>query len=173
MPLLVRTNEGTPSFMAFRDRADLTSRLRAFNPEIANLQAATRMDDAERARQIDALGEMLGTRAKPNTSEFTDAEIWKQIDALASGNTEMAAKAKDLITKEFLRRGIDTVMLGKDAGSLGRSVETVISLNPANIRSRFAAFDPARIDEKDLLASLAAMGITLPLTMGLLSEQTD
>jgi hypothetical protein len=44
---------------------------------------------------------------------------------------------------------------------------------PKNIRSRFAAFDPARIDEKDLLASLAAMGITLPLTMGLLSDQTD
>ena len=46
-------------------------------------------------------------------------------------------------------------------------------LNPKIARSRFAAFDPARIDEKDLLASLAAMGITLPLTMGLLSEQTD
>lgn len=46
-------------------------------------------------------------------------------------------------------------------------------ITPSNIRSRFAAFDPARIDERDLLASLAAMGITLPLTMGLLSEQTD
>lgn len=48
-----------------------------------------------------------------------------------------------------------------------------VTNKPENIRSRFAAFDPARIDEKDLLASLAAMGITLPLTMGLLSDQTD
>ena len=49
----------------------------------------------------------------------------------------------------------------------------LIVLDPSRVRSRFAAFDPARIDEKDLLASLAAMGITLPLTVGLLSEQTD
>lgn len=57
----------------------------------------------------------------------------------------------------------------------GRNVQTDVAavFNPSRIRSRFAAFDPARIDEKDLLASLAAMGITLPLTMGLLSEQTD
>jgi hypothetical protein len=53
------------------------------------------------------------------------------------------------------------------------NVTEYVTRNPNQLRSRFAAFDPARIKDKDLLASLAAMGITLPLTMGLLSEQTD
>jgi hypothetical protein len=45
----------------------------------------------------------------------------------------------------------------------------LITLNPANVRSRFAAFDPSRIDENDLLAGLAALGIGLPA----LSLSTD
>ena len=43
--------------------------------------------------------------------------------------------------------------------------------DPTKLRSRFAAFDPARINEKDLLASLAALGIGVPMVSGLLSEQ--
>ena len=45
----------------------------------------------------------------------------------------------------------------------------LITLNPANVRSRFAAFDPSRIEENDLLAGLAALGIGLPA----LSLSTD
>lgn len=37
---------------------------------------------------------------------------------------------------------------------------------PKNIRSRFAAFDPARIADKDLLASMAAFGLLSPLMFG-------
>jgi hypothetical protein len=48
-----------------------------------------------------------------------------------------------------------------------------VVFDPSLIRSRFAAFDPARINEKDLLASLAALGITVPFTMGLLSDQQE
>ena len=57
--------------------------------------------------------------------------------------------------------------------AIDRPITQYLVPNTSRLRSRFAAFDPARIDEKDLLASLAAMGITLPLTMGLLSDQTD
>lgn len=170
LPLLVKTNEGTPAFTAFRDRADLSSRLGVWNPEISKLQAAQNMDETARAKQIDALGEMLGTRAHPNTSGMTDAEIWKQIDDLAAGDTKLSAHTKDLITKELRARGIETIRLAKDAGSMGRSTETTISLNPANIRSRFAAFDPKRINDPDLLASLAAFGVGLPV-LGLLAEE--
>jgi len=38
-------------------------------------------------------------------------------------------------------------------------------------RSPFAAFDPARVNENDLLASLAALGIGVPMISGLLQEQ--
>jgi hypothetical protein len=102
---------------------------------------------------------------------MSNAEIWKQIDALASGDPALNARAKQLITDEFLKRGIETVGLAKDAGSMGRSVGTTISLNPANVRSRFAAFDPARMNENDLLASLAAAGVSIPMILGLLDEE--
>lgn len=39
------------------------------------------------------------------------------------------------------------------------------------VRSRFAAFDPARINENNLLASLAALGISVPVMRGLLQEE--
>ena len=177
LPLLVRTNEGTPAFRSFRDRADISSSLGAWNPEISRLQAAQNMDEAARAKQIDALGEMLGTRAHPNTSGMSNAEIWKQIDDLAAGDTKLSAQTKDLITKELRARGIETVHLAKDAGSMGRSTETTISLNPANIRSRFAAFDPARVNENDLLGradprllALIAAGASVPVGYGLLNK---
>lgn len=43
--------------------------------------------------------------------------------------------------------------------------------DPSRIRSRFAAFDPARINENNLLASLAALGISIPVMRGLLQEE--
>lgn len=76
------------------------------------------------------------------------------------------------LVKEVPSKGYSGIKV-KDMDDLGGRQSQYIFPDPAVLRSRFAAFDPARIDEKDLLASLAAMGITLPLTMGLLSEQTD
>lgn len=57
--------------------------------------------------------------------------------------------------------------------AIDRPITQYLIPDTSRLRSRFAAFDPARIDAKDLLASLAAMGIALPVGMGLLSEQTD
>lgn len=178
LPLLVRTNEGTPAFYSFADRSDLSSRLGAWSPEIARLQATEKMNDAARAKKIDDLGEMLGTRAHPNTSGMSNAEIWKQIDDLAAGDTKLSAQTKDLITKALRARGVETVRLAKDAGSMGRSTETTISLNPSNIRSRFAVFDPARVNENDLmgradpaLLALIAGGLAAPVGYGLLADK--
>jgi hypothetical protein len=47
----------------------------------------------------------------------------------------------------------------------------VYAIKNAPVRSRFAAFDPARMNENDLLASLAAMGISIPMILGLLDEE--
>ena len=76
------------------------------------------------------------------------------------------------LVKEVPSKGYSGIKVN-DMDDLGGRQSQYIFPDPAVLRSRFAAFDPARIDEKDLLASLAAMGITLPLTMGLLSEQID
>ena len=47
----------------------------------------------------------------------------------------------------------------------------VYAIKNAPVRSRFAAFDPARMNENDILASLAAMGISIPMILGLLNEE--
>jgi hypothetical protein len=48
-------------------------------------------------------------------------------------------------------------------------VSEYVTRNPNQVRSKHAAFDPSRIDENDLLAGLAALGIGLPA----LSLSTD
>jgi hypothetical protein len=52
----------------------------------------------------------------------------------------------------------------------GRQFQYVFP-DPKVLRSRFAAFDPARINENNLLASLAALGISVPVMRGLLQEE--
>lgn len=58
------------------------------------------------------------------------------------------------IVPVFVRRGKFIPTIGHD----GR-VE-----NPSDIRSIFAAFDPARAHESDLLAGIGALGVGVPLT---------
>jgi hypothetical protein len=43
-------------------------------------------------------------------------------------------------------------------------------LKPNAVRSKFAAFDPARKDESNLLASIAAGGLSIPLLLRMLEE---
>ena len=170
MPLLVR-----PGVVdAFSDRNSLTANLGATRPELNDMWRNIRQDEGARAREIDRLGEMMGTRAHENTSGMSNAEIWKQIDDIADGDPVLIKQAKEVLTDEFKKRGVDSVAIFNDAGSMGRSAMTNISLNPANIRSRFAAFDPAKRDSTDLLAGLAPyIGIGGLLSLGLLNQQQE
>jgi hypothetical protein len=94
------------------------------------------------------------------------------LDEWNKGNIERAAKSKDSITDFFKNEGYDSVRLYNDAGSGGRNVDTTMILDPMNLRSRFAAFDPARINENDLLAGLAPyLGIGGLLSLGLLTPE--
>jgi hypothetical protein len=74
----------------------------------------------------------------------------------------------DLRNKLFKEQGFGSIPYINDVEAKG-SVSYIVP--PQNIRSRFAAFDPARINENDLLASLAAMGISIPMILGLLDEE--
>ena len=76
-------------------------------------------------------------------------------------NKENAAIAKQLITDRFnspSNYGADTIRLLNDKGSMGRNVDTTMVMNPDNIRSRFAAFDPFRRNA----ALAAALGVAAP-----------
>jgi hypothetical protein len=90
----------------------------------------------------------------------------------APGNTpsERRASAKKIAGKrrdELVAKGYDSIRAFSGTGH----EETFIP-DPSRIRSRFAAFDPARINENDLLASLAALGIGLPVASGLLNQES-
>lgn len=97
-----------------------------------------------------------------NIADLEDAAIAARVDP----DPQMSLYSKK-VQSSLRSKGFDSARFDSGDGDFK------VVFDPSRIRSRFAAFDPARIDEKDLLASLAAMGITLPLTMGLLSEQTD
>jgi hypothetical protein len=74
------------------------------------------------------------------------------------------SKADSVVFKNMRDPSVTTVGRG-DPSTI------VATLKPQTLRSRFAAFDPARINENNLLASLAAMGISIPVIMGLLDEE--
>lgn len=64
-------------------------------------------------------------------------------------------------SRQMQELGYDTIEVPNKyaAPEFQRNYETVV-LDPKNIRSRFAAFDPKRIDENNLLASLlASLGV--------------
>jgi len=69
----------------------------------------------------------------------------------APGNTtrerylSASQTAKDK-RENLISEGYDTAVFGK-----GKPLEEIIALKPEVVRSRFAAFDPARINENDLL----------------------
>ena len=72
------------------------------------------------------------------------------------------------IIKEVPKKGFSGVKI-VDMDDLGGRQTQYVFPDPSVLRSRFAAFDPSRIHENDLLAGLAALGIGLPA----LSLSTD
>jgi hypothetical protein len=56
--------------------------------------------------------------------------------------------------QQLLSEGYDTASFRE-----GMPVEEIISLKPETVRSRFAAFDPARVNESDLLAAGIPIGL--------------
>lgn len=148
------------------------------NPN-ANLGFFSTPNKAEASRYAKDFGALEGGNVMPlmvrRGEEYPIS--YKEMNDLAMGlftapgNTPRerylsASKIAKDKRKQLMAEGYDTAVLNK-----GKTFEEVISLNPANVRSRFAAFDPARINENDLLASLAAMGISIPMILGLLDEE--
>lgn len=70
----------------------------------------------------------------------------------------------------FKGSGYDSIPYVNDVEGKG-SLSHIVP--PWNIRSRFAAFDPARRNESDLLASFAGAGILSPLVLEQLAEPRD
>jgi hypothetical protein len=88
-----------------------------------------------------------------------------------------AAKQNPKDTKKLVENynKFQSAFTGPSSGVIAKNTidegTIFVPRNANQVRSRFAAFDPARINEKDLLASLAALGIGLPVAGGLLGEE--
>jgi hypothetical protein len=104
----------------------------------------------------------LLSKGKIAPDEVVDSVSQSVAQLLSKNGAKVNVADWKRITNEELQK------LGYSGRDVGK--ERLI-FEPKNLRSRFAAFDPARINEKDLLASLAALGIGLPVASGLLGEE--
>lgn len=129
-------------------------------------------DSSLTKKQINDIFSSIKTKRFDNGYDASQDQ--KRIYDEAISNPENALDAiigKNLFfdKKEYLsglkKAGVD--VLGRNV--YGHPEYAVI--NPSTVRSRFAAFDPARINENNLLASLAALGIGIPTLRGLLQEE--
>jgi hypothetical protein len=171
MPLLAR--EGKQA--VYRDRDALQNHL-LYDEKSANaIREAQYYDKIEMKNKFDQAMKNSDKFEQQGNRRLSDKYMDNMnslLDEWKKGNIERAAKSKDSITDFFKNEGYDSVRLYNDAGSGGRNVDTTMILNPMNLRSRFAAFDPARINESDLLAGLAPyLGIGGLLSLGLLTPE--
>ena len=145
MPLMTR--EGNS--LSFNTRGGLKGYFNQY-PNIRTAMDDVKNADELAAAEIDRIGEEMFSGGKGV------GELWRQISEIAGNNgmvTKLAKVSKDNITSQLKNDGIDSINLFKDQGSMGRSVNTQMILDPKNIRSRFAAFDPLRKNSSSLLAS--------------------
>lgn len=126
-------------------------------------------------RRLNSVSKNLVINGKPYTVNQQKADILRDEYFNVYTDTNLLAelakkRGYDSITiKNLFDVPLSAAGTDKDVKSLLSDVS--ISLKPENVRSRFAAFDPARINENNLLASLAALGISVPVMRGLLQEE--
>jgi hypothetical protein len=150
MPLMTR--EGNS--LSFNTRDGLKGYFNQY-PSIKTAMDDVKNADKLGAAEIDRIGEEMFS-GEMGVKHPNKEELWRQISEIAGNNgmvTKLAKVSKDNITSQLKNDGIDSINLFKDQGSMGRSVNTQMILDPKNIRSRFAAFDPLRKNSSSLLAS--------------------
>lgn len=90
-------------------------------------------------------------------------------DAPLNSPEEMAARVA--VTENLKKQGYLGVRGNRSARGLPGDTSDYSVFDPANIRSKFAAFDPAKRKSANLLAGIGGAGIAVPLTIGQMSQQ--
>ena len=105
------------------------------------------------------VAESRGVRNRLRADGFADAEL-PPVTVPFSGDLTGA------VTQMSLRKGLDTATikgLREGGGPGGPDSDQVLVFNPANVRSRFARFDPAQASSADILASNPAAAVGIPI----------
>jgi hypothetical protein len=77
---------------------------------------------------------------------------------IANGeNSYVWTSIPDKVTKQLEKLGYNGIFDVGNKGKMGLDYDVIIPFKPEQVRSRFAAFDPKKIDKPDLLAGAAAI----------------
>jgi len=94
-------------------------------------------------------------------TRFTPKQWVEQLKQdLANGeNSYVWTSIPDKITKQLEKLGYNGIFDVGNKGKMGLDYDVIIPFKPEQVRSRFAAFDPKKINKPDLLAGAAAIPI--------------
>jgi hypothetical protein len=139
------------------------------NPKVANTYATGRPE----------FGRPEGQAVMPLSARFENPMVidapygasWRQIDTALPNDQEVLTYSTDMLADIAKKQGYDSLIVNNvfDVGG-GRiptskkgqdalTGTTYAVFDPAQVRSRFAAFDPMRKNDKDLLAGVLPLGL--------------
>jgi hypothetical protein len=144
--------EGRRYVKPFYTTADNSQEAAEFASQFANTKSEV---GSPRVMPLMIRGDVLDTRNNPEA-------LRKLQDIAEKSYTELKIGEKGLPTwgqvnnyaTEAKNAGIDSILLDERS-----YLNSIANLNPNNIRSRFAAFDPMRRNEADILAGVLPLGL--------------
>ena len=139
------------------------------NPKVANTYATGR---PEFGRPEGQTVMPLSVRLEnPMVIDAPFGASWRQIDTALPNDPEVLPYSTDMLSDIAKKQGYDSLVVKNvfdvGGGKIPRSQKgqdaltgtTYAVFDPAQVRSRFAAFDPMRKNEKDILAGVLPLGL--------------
>ena len=139
------------------------------NPKVANTYATGR---PEFGRPEGQTVMPLSVRLEnPMVIDAPYGASWRQIDTALPNDPEVLPYSTDMLSDIAKKQGYDSLVVKNvfdvGGGRIPRSQKgqdaltgtTYAVFDPAQVRSRFAAFDPMRKNEKDILAGVLPLGL--------------
>lgn len=139
------------------------------NPRVANTYATGRPQFGRPEGQ--AVMPLSVRLENPMVIDAPYGSSWRQIDTALPNDPEVLPYSTDMLSEIAKKQGYDSLLVKNvfdvGGGRIPRSEKgqdaltgtTYAIFNPAQVRSRFAAFDPMRKNDKDLLAGVLPLGL--------------
>ena len=139
------------------------------NPKVANTYATGRPQFGRPEGQ--AVMPLSVRLENPMVIDAPYGSSWRQIDTALPNDPEVLPYSTDMLAEIAKKQGYDSLLVKNvfdvGGGRIPRSEKgqdaltgtTYAIFNPAQVRSRFAAFDPMRKNDKDLLAGVLPLGL--------------
>jgi hypothetical protein len=161
--LLHGTTNDFPAFVESRQNIYATDR-----PKIADIYAMS-TGRHKSLREVTAGPNVIPLMARGNRLDVSDFKNNEGGWMRENLSEILGVPPERNLFKKLPEKGYSSAKVEMD--DLGGRQFQYVFPDPKVLRSRFAAFDPARINENNLLASLAALGISVPVMRGLLQEE--